>query len=293
MLSTIRAKFRAKFFLGLLALGMALGALVGEALHASPEAVAQTQNVQVAVERWLEVRSLSGEVFYQSEQQRRPARMSDRLMRVGDRLETARRSTATLAIDAGSGFIDLAERTTLSIQQLAVAPSGGRITQLSVPNGQIRLQVPTLTNPDSRLEIETPAGWSGVRGTEFGLVVRPDGSTGIATLSGRVQASAQGASVQLPGGFQSLVLPNEPPTPPVPLTEDVSLNVTRLERRGTLAYVSGRIDPINLLLVEGAAEIVTRDGSFEISLPISGRNTIAVVVITPLGKRQSYELALL
>jgi hypothetical protein len=73
---------------------------------------------------------------------------------------------------------------------MSIAPNNGRITRLLVPRGQVRLQLRPFTNPGSRMEIETPAGTSGVRGTEFGLNVQPDGKMAIATLEGSVATSA-------------------------------------------------------------------------------------------------------
>uniref|UniRef100_A0ACD5H295 FecR domain-containing protein n=1 Tax=Desertifilum tharense IPPAS B-1220 TaxID=1781255 RepID=A0ACD5H295_9CYAN len=50
--------------------------------------------------------------------------------------------------------------------------------------GQARFRVRRFNHPGSSLEIETPAGSSAVRGTEFGVSVHPDGKTGIATREG-------------------------------------------------------------------------------------------------------------
>ena len=144
----------------------------------------QARPLTVATQQWLEVRDVRGQVSFQDAGSSRAARPGMRLQAVGDRIETASNSSARLAIDTGAGFVNLSENTTLRIQSFQSFPSGGRLTRLQILAGQARLEVRPFTNPDSGLEVETPAGWSGVRGTEFGIAVRPDGTTGVATLEG-------------------------------------------------------------------------------------------------------------
>jgi len=247
--------------------------------------------VQVRVQRWLEVRQLAGTVFYQKGQRTQPARIGTRLQTVGDTIRTSGRSSAVLAIDTGIGFINVSQNTAVRIHQLQKSRDGGRIARLQIIDGQARLQVRRFTHPSSRLEIQTPAGISGVRGTQFGVSVDPAGKTGLATLEGRIFAQAQGQSVDIKGGFQSFVIPGEPPSPPVPLQDNTHLNVERLtaEDRSTIR-LSGQVDPVNLLVIANQNQAVDRNGRFDIQVPLSANRRIVAIVTTPLGKQQVYEL---
>lgn len=248
--------------------------------------------VQVRTQRWLEVRQVIGQVLFQQGQRSQPAHSGMRLQSVGDGIVTGSRSQSVLAADDGIGFIDVAEDTSVRVQQLQRLPDGGHVTRLFVERGQVSLRIRRFTHRSSELEIQTPAGWSGVRGTEFGLTVQPDGKTGVATRSGAVVARAQGRSVSLRGGFQSLIIPGEPPTPPRPLTTDARLQLNYLAAvdRQT-ARIEGQIDPVNLLLIADVPQVVDRDGRFQVTVAMPPNRRISAVVITPLGNRQSYELA--
>lgn len=255
--------------------------------------VGRTQSLQVGVNRWLEVRQITGTVTFNQGQSSQPARVGTRLQAVGETIRTGSASSTVLAIDSGIGFVNVAENTTVRVEQLQMAPNGGRITRLQVTGGQARLQVRPLTNRDSSLEIETPAGISGVRGTTFGVSVQPDGKTGVATLEGSVMTAAEGQSVAVNTGLQSLVIPGEPPSPPVPITNNTQLDLRVLAPVDAhTVRVVGQIDPVNLLLIADLPQAVERNGQFDVTVPHSGNQRIKAVVITPLGTKQAYELAI-
>ncbi|AFY65998.1 FecR domain-containing protein [Geitlerinema sp. PCC 7407] len=273
-------------FVAIAALTLAAATVVGVPAGRSRE-------LQVRPDRWLEVRQVVGQVTFLQRGQRLPGQVGQRLQQVGDGLQTGQRSRSVLAVDTGIGFIDVSENTALRVQEMRMAPDGGRVTRLQVSGGQARLRVRPFNRRGSRLEVETPAGLSGVRGTEFGVSVQPDGKTGVATLEGRVDASAEGATVAVGANLQTLIVPGEPPTPPVPLRDDPRLDLQQIEsaQGGRAARIVGRLDPVNLLLIEDQPQVVPPDGQFSLEAPLrNGR--ITAIVITPLGKRQTYELAL-
>lgn len=257
---------------------------------------ANPQSVPVRVDRWLMVKQLSGRVMFNQGSSSRPARQGDRLQQVGDGITTDGGSAATLEVDTGIGFVNVAEKTEVRVQSLAVAPDNGRITRLLVPKGQVRLQLRRFTHRGSELEIRTPAGISGVRGTEFGLTVQPNGKTGLATLTGRVETMAQGQNVNVAAGFQNLIMPGEAPSPPVPLRNDTSLRY-QIERRIVnnvrRQRLIGQVDPVNTVSVEALPIDIDRNGRFAVDLPVASRLRIRVKVITPLGKTQVHEVVVL
>lgn len=255
--------------------------------------VAQTpQHVQVRIERWLEVSQRSGNVTVQRGASRQSAQIGTRLQQPGDTLQTGDRSSATLTLDTQAGSVSLSPNTVLRIQQLESSPQGGFITRLQIPSGQARLQVNPFSTPDSRLEIETPAGSSAVRGTEFGVSVQPNGTTAVATLEGEVITSAQGEAVSLPAGYQTLIVPGEPPTSPTPFENEVLLWLTILSMVDEdTVRISARVDPVNLVRIQNIPQTLTRDGEFDILVPLPPNRRVEALIITPSGRQQLYQLA--
>ncbi|OLP18312.1 iron dicitrate transport regulator FecR [Leptolyngbya sp. 'hensonii'] len=263
------------------------------ALLASSMLLAGTKPVSVRVNRWIVLRKVSGQVNYLKGAVGRPARLGDRLQAVGEGISTGPQSSAVLEVDTGIGLINVAEKTLLRVLALKYAADNGRITQLKIEQGQVRLRLRSFTHRGTRLEIQTPAGVSGVRGTEFGIVVTPNGKTGIATLTGNIETSAQGESVLVPGGFQNLLMPGFPPTQPVPLRDSTQLQYRWLQvvdggiRKLRLI---GQVDPVNGVLVNQVPQAVDRNGAFSLLFPVPNRLRLQVTVVTPLGKRQVHEL---
>lgn len=248
------------------------------------------QVLPVRVDRWIEIQQTDGTVTCVVSGVSQADCLSSRLEDVGDAVVTGSGSSARLSVDTGIGFINVSENTTIRIRELGTSPDGSRITKLQVIGGQVRLEVRPFTHP-SQLEIETPAGISGVRGTTFGVSVQPDGRTGVATLDGSVFAEAQGEQVVVDEGLQSLIVPGEPPSPPAPLQDDPQLDVqvlTRIDRQ--TVQIVGQTDPVNLLVIEGEIQDIDRSGAFNIQFPLSDDRRIQATVTTPLGTRQNYEL---
>lgn len=250
-------------------------------------------NLTIQGDRWLTITQLDGPVeLVAAGGSKRAARRGDRLTSVGDTLTTGTDASARLEVDQATGFVTMAENSQLRVQALSITSNGGRVTELAVTRGQVRLRVRPLTNPASRLEIHTPAGVSGVRGTDFGVTVQPNGRTGVATEEGSVFASAQGETVNVGSQLQSTINPGEPPTPPVPLRNDPSLFVRVLSPiRGQQAVrLAGHTDSVNLLKINGELQALGREGEFDQVIALDGGRRITALVTTPLGTEQRYEL---
>ncbi|MBS9383583.1 MAG: FecR domain-containing protein [Dolichospermum sp. BR01] len=255
------------------------------------QALAQN-NLQLRVNRYLEVRSIFGNVIYGNQQTSQPAKVGTKLQKVGDSISTGKNSRTMLALDTEIAFVEVAENTKLQIQKLHSTSNNGKVTELLVTGGQVRLKVRPLNNRESRLEIKTPAGITGVRGTEFGVSVQPSGKTGVATLKGQVVTSAQGKTVSVNKGFQSFVIPGKPPSPPVRLRDDTSLQIKILADMGNQqAKIAGKVDPVNLVILANEPLITNQNGEFEVITALPNNRKIAVSITTPLGKKQKYELA--
>jgi hypothetical protein len=251
--------------------------------------------IRVRFDRWLLLQEFTGSVTREQQSTAQPAKVGDKLEQLGDGITTGKSSSALLTVDTGIGFITVAESTSLKIIDLDYAPDNGRITRLKVTGGRVRLNLRRFTHPGSRLEIETPAGLSGVRGTEFGLVVQPGGKTSIAVLSGAVAMAAQNRSVRVAGGFQALTIPGEPPLQPVPLRDDPTLQYTFeqiIDRGVRRLRVVGQVDPVNSVIVDGVPQATDRYGRFRSpQKPLPKTLRFKVVVTTPLGKERTYDVA--
>ena len=280
------------FLLGwLFSIGIGLGTGYGPAYGQA--------DLRVRGDRWLALSDVSGYVeIVPRGGQRRLARRGDRLSRVGDVLITGPDSSARLEMDEAIGIVAVAENTRLQVQALSITTTGAYITDLFLNYGQARLRIRPLTNPATRIEIYTPAGVSGVRGTDFGVAVGPKGQTGVATFEGVVSSEAQGQAVTVNAQQQTTIRPGEPPTPPAPLRDDPALFIETLrvlpnqrDAAGrALAQVVGYTDPANLLQMNVQPRLLDREGRFDLTLPVSAGGRIPTRVTTPLGTIQKYEL---
>ena len=238
-------------------------------------------------QRSLEVQEAQGNVVFKGSQTRR-ARVGDRLV-TGQGLTTGKRSSAILAIDQQIGLIKVAENTDLVVRRLDMTPNGGNITLVSVNRGQVALRVRSFTNPTSRLEIRTPSGVAGVRGTEFGVGISPSGSTAVLTAEGTVAASAQGQTVLVKKGYSSIIYPGKTPTPPRPTVETTALTVKTVQRyRSGLIRFVGQVDPIDSVLFQDQPIEVDRDGTFRLEVLGSQSNYVRLRVHSPLGQEREY-----
>ena len=254
------------------------------------------QSVDVRIDRWLAVQAMAGEVSYLHTTTARSAQVGDRLIAVGDGLRTGNAASSLVSVDTGVGTIEVMENTEMRVRNLSFAPDNGRITHLYVPYGLIHLNLRRFTHRGSELEIETPAGVSGVRGTEFGVNVQADGRMGIATRSGQVDTWAQARQVSVVAGYQTLVRPGSPPEPPQPIPDRPVFNY-RVEPRtaggNRRLLLIGQIDPINRAYVEGVLQTLNYWGEFGYEIPATQGASVRVTVVTPLGDRAEYDLALL
>lgn len=244
------------------------------------------RDIQLPASRFVEVRQIRGTVTYQG----RPARVGDRLTSPGQQISTGRQSSAVLAVDSAIATINVAELTTVQVQNLSIA-NGGRITRLSVPRGQARVQARRLSNPNSRLEISSPAGVTGVRGTVFGVGVGPSGKTGVSTLEGAVATIAKGRTVTVNGGYSSLVFPGDPPTPPKLTRENLKYELTSLSAiNQNRVRLICTVDPLNLVFLNDQPLEMDKTGKIDALLPRPANSDYRLVIRSPLGNQESHQI---
>ncbi len=254
-------------------------------LHASA-----ADPIIININRWLEVRRPQGEVIYSRGQTIQKATNGMRLQTVGETITTKQGSSVILAIDIATGLVKVAENTTVTIKKLETGNKGQKITELEVKSGQVNLQIRPLTHKTSRVEIKTPAGIAGVRGTEFGVSVQEDGKMGVATRKGAVATSAENQTILVKAGFQNITIPGQPPSIPIPLQEDTHLNISQLLAEGNQVRIVGKVDAVNLLIFNQQRQNIDLNGKFDIIVPLPFNRKVEAIVRTPLGKQQLYQL---
>ncbi len=263
----------------------------------SQKAEAQ-RGIQVRTNQWVKVEKITGKATYRNlyNATSRPARVGDLLQVVSDEISTGSDSSVVLSVDTGVGTIFVAENTTIKINSFRIAADNGRITNLYVPRGKARLQIRKFTNRGSQLNIQTPAGISGVRGTKFIVIARPNGNMLLTTIEGNVATSAQNHTEMVKGGFQNLTVVGEPPSAPVPISNDASLRyVINKQSSGVERAISlvGYTNLFNTVKVNGLEQSLDRNGKFSVQLPATSSLKVNVKVETPQGKVQIYEIPIL
>jgi hypothetical protein len=196
-----------------------------------------------------------------------------------------------LVVEDGIARIRVAENTDFLITGLRVEQNGARITGLDVSRGQVQFNARRFTNPDSSLQINTPAGTAAVRGTEFGITVTDlSGRSAVAARSGAVDVSAQNQTVTVAKDQYSTVRPGEPPTPPQPLSPTIDLDVLLLVHEGNRVRLGAVTNPPNLVYVNQQSVEIDRDGRFEVAVSGPVGNSINILVRNPFGEERLFQV---
>ncbi len=260
--------------------------------------VAAQKDIQIRTDQWLKVEEVTGNVTYRNfyNYDNRPARVGDLLQIASDEISTGANGSAVLTVDTAVGSIYIAENTTIQIRSFRIAADNGRITNLFVPRGKVRLQIRKFTHRGSQINIQTPAGISGVRGTQYIAFVKPNGDMLITTIEGSVATTAQNQTEIVNGGFQNITVVGEPPSTPIRFTDDASLRyiinrqVSGLSRSISM---SGYTSPFNTVKVDELEQSLDGNGEFSLKFPATSSLKVKVTVETPTGKIQVYEIPIL
>lgn len=227
-----------------------------------------------------------------------------------EELITANQARVRLFINDKIGLVELSENSSLQLSTL----SNGEIS-LFLNRGQVRLSVTTFTQELSQLKslesieentllaqsrrsypvnVQTPAGVAGVRGTAFGVNVGPDGKTGISTIRGSVAAIAQGQEIVVNAGEYVVIEPGEGPTPPAtvpPRATFKRLGVYRIS--ADAVRVVGEVDPLDILFINGQPVEVEPDGTFSTRVRRPRNRRLKFVIRGPEVRETHYEIAIL
>lgn len=242
---------------------------------------------------WLELKQLKGEALVQlRDRQLSRAWQGVRLQRPGDRFETEVAADAVFELDSRMGRLSLKENSALKLKAISRTSSGARVTELEILHGQVHLALRSFNNSESRLSFISPASVTEVTGTEFGITVQPDGTTGVATESGSVEVTAEGETVIVESQQQTRIIPGLPPQEVIPLVDSADLLMERAEHSGAFLHLEGLMDPMNLLVVDGVLQTVGSNGRFDLRLDVAEQELVILRVTTPLGQQRVYQIPL-
>lgn len=137
---------------------------------------------------------------------------------VGDEIKTAIGSNLTLRFVDGSRIL-LAENSRATLSNMTLfGRTGMAQTMLLLQQGRVDTQVSPQAGPAAKYEIRTPAINLAVRGTDFRVSTNSaDDLSRSEVISGRVLGAAEKGEVSLEGGFGTLVLVGQAPSPPIRL----------------------------------------------------------------------------
>jgi hypothetical protein len=146
--------------------------------------------------------------------------LNGQTLTAGDAVKTVDGSAALVTYFEGS-TTSVEDDAEIVLQKMEKNPNGVT-TEIStqIVSGKTWTKVSKLLDPASSFAMETQSAVAVVRGTEFAVQVKPDGTTSVATTDGEVAMAAPGqdlrTAVIVKPGFQSTAAPGQPPSPPIP-----------------------------------------------------------------------------
>jgi hypothetical protein len=178
------------------------------------------------------------------------------------------------------------------IRELAIAETGGLVSQLMLRHGMARFQVPDFLNPTSNMYVSTPTAQVALRGADFLVGVNADGKTTVSVWRGSAIAKGITAARQKIGpGFYSLIFPGLDPTQPAPISNNIGIRVENVfmsaDRR---THVVAQVAPENAVFVANKAVSTDDLGRFRVILPANSDRRFLVTVSSPLGNSHTYNL---
>jgi hypothetical protein len=130
------------------------------------------------------------------------------------------------------------------------------------------------------------------QGGQFSLTADGKGLLGVVTRRGKVGLSAKGKRVVVPAGKQAVVMPGAAPGDPLPIPQDVFLQVkwpSRPTDADTVA-VAGRTDTGAQVRIGGQTVQVDPDGHFQVQVPLKeGANHFVVSAVDAAGNARRVE----
>ena len=214
------------------------------------------------------------------------AKVGDRLS-VRDALRTEM-GEADVAVDGVR--VRLHEGSRLELKQVGQKNLRARV------RGTVESEVEQKGNLD--VEIENSDALAHSQGGHFFVTADGRGVVAVASVTGTVNVSGGGRSIELRKGEVTRLTKNQPkPSVPVAALRRVLLNVqwpNQMETNKATFPIAGRVEPGSRVFVQGEPVEVQEGGTFRAEVPLrQGKQKIAVVTVDTLGRRKEVESVVL
>ena len=133
---------------------------------------------------------------------------------------------------------------------------------------------------------------SNVGAARFVVSLSPSGKVNVATSEGAARFAGKGKEVIVPGGSASVALPDQAPTDPESIPQEILLSVIWPEddRLDGQMRVKGKAQPSSKVNVNGVETEVGTDGVFRATVPLKvGKNHVQVDAEDIIGRTKSVE----
>jgi len=249
------------------------GSSAGGAAGENAEAVVTAKNGRVQL-----LRAVDGTVA--------EAKVGDRLS-VRDALRTEV-GEADLAVDGVR--VRVHEGSRLELKQVGKQNLRARV------RGSVESEVEQTGKLD--VEIENSDATAHSDGGHFFVTADGRGVVAVASVTGTVNVSAGGKSIDLTKGQVTRLTKSNPrPSVPVEALRRVLLNVqwpTQKETNKATLPIAGRVEPGSRVFVQGEPVTVEEGGTFRAEVPLrQGKQKIAVVTVDAMGRRRQVESVVL
>ena len=214
------------------------------------------------------------------------AKVGDRLS-VRDALRTEM-GEADVAVDGVR--VRLHEGSRLELKQVGQKNLRARV------RGTVESEVGQKGNLD--VEIENSDALAHSQGGHFFVTADGRGVVAVASVTGTVNVSGGGRSIDLRKGEVTRISKSQPkPSVPVAALRRVLLNVqwpNQMETNKATFPIAGRVEPGSRVFVQGEPVEVQEGGTFRAEVPLrQGKQKIAVVTVDTLGRRKEVESVVL
>jgi hypothetical protein len=130
----------------------------------------------------------------------------------GTVIHVAADSFVTLQLNDGSILV-VEPNTRARLDELSQMSTGAPRSSIHIDHGRINIKAPSQTEPGARFEISTPSATTAVRGTQFRVGEKDDGTTVVEVDKGLVHVATTETdkSVFVPAGNGSIVVAGQAP----------------------------------------------------------------------------------
>ena len=209
-----------------------------------------------------------------------PVAAGDKLA-MTDEVRTGPEGQATFSIGADTS-VDIAEATSMGFVEISDAVSKIRLSDGRVAASSEGRKV--------RIEVKNSDAVAESSDGSFAVLTEGEGNVTVASQRGEVLLSAQGESVKIDEGTQSVVLPNSAPSKPTVIPSSLFLKVRRPKADALLqsAMLEGSASPGAIINIGGERIPVGSDGAFKRKVKLGvGTRDIRVTVVDAAGRKET------